>query len=316
MYDIIYIVQRRVFVLFKQEENGGRIDVKLAQVLGVTRAMAQKLIEENKVRVNGKLVKASYVLKLGDEVQTEELEVKTADIKPKDIKLNIIYEDNDVIIIDKDKDTVVHPGNGNYEDTIVNALMYSHKDELSGINGVIRPGIVHRIDKYTTGVIVVAKNDLAHQKLASQFKEHSITRKYIALVDGIVEKDKLRINLPIGRDEKNRIKMAVTTKNSKEAITNITVLKRYRKSGYTLVEARLETGRTHQIRVHMSYIGHALVGDSVYGKQKNEFDVEGQLLHAKVLGFVHPTTNEYAEFETEIHDDFRAVLDVLDKKEE
>lgn len=316
MYGIIYIVQRRIFVLFKQEENGGRIDVKLAEVLDITRAMAQKLIENDKVTVNGKKAKASYILKCDDQVEVEELELKTADIKPKDIKLNIIYEDQDVIIIDKDKDTVVHPGNGNYEDTIVNALMFSHKDELSGINGVIRPGIVHRIDKDTTGVIVVAKNDLAHQKLASQFKEHSITRRYVALVDGIVEKDKLRINLPIGRDPKNRVKMAVTTKNSKEAVTNITVLKRYVKSGYTLVEARLETGRTHQIRVHMSYIGHPLVGDNVYGKLKNEFNAKGQLLHAKVLGFIHPTTNEYIEFETELHEDFKQVLCVLDKREE
>ena len=210
---------------------------------------------------------------------------------------------------------MVHPGNGNFEDTIVNALMFSHKDKLSGINGVIRPGIVHRIDKDTTGIIVVAKNDNAHKCLAEQFKEHSITRKYIALVDGIIDKDKLRINLPIGRDEKNRIKMAVTTKNSKEAITNITVLKRYIKSGYTLVEAKLETGRTHQIRVHMSYIGHPLVGDNVYGKSNNEFGVQGQLLHAKVLGFVHPTTGKYMEFETNLHEDFKAVLDMLEKRE-
>lgn len=303
-------------MIFVQEENGGRIDVRLAELLSVTRALAQKMIENGKVRVNGKPVKASYVLKVGDKIDTEELEVKTTDIKPKDIKLNIIYEDDSVIIIDKDKDTVVHPGSGNYEDTIVNALLFSHADKLSGINGVIRPGIVHRIDKDTTGVIVVAKCDEAHKKLASQFKEHSITRKYVALVDGIVEKDKLRINLPIGRDSKNRVKMAVTTKNSKEAVTNITVLKRYVKSGYTLVEACLETGRTHQIRVHMSYIGYPLVGDSVYGKQKNEFGIEGQLLHAKVLGFVHPSTNEYVEFETEIHEDFKRVIDMLDKKEE
>ncbi len=162
---------------------------------------------------------------------------------------------------------------------------------------------------------MVAKNDNAHKCLAEQFKEHSITRKYIALVDGIIDKDKLRINLPIGRDEKNRIKMSVTTKNSKEAITNITVIKRYIKSGYTLVEAKLETGRTHQIRVHMSHIGHPLVGDNVYGKSNNEFGVQGQLLHAKVLGFVHPTTGKYMEFETNLHEDFKAVLDMLEKRE-
>lgn len=302
-------------MFFKQEDESGRIDSTLVSKLDISRAMAQKLIENGKVLVNGAKVKSSYNLKVGDEVEVGELEINSSQIKPKDIKLNIIYEDGDVILIDKNKDTVVHPGNGNFEDTIVNALMFSHKDELSGINGVIRPGIVHRIDKDTTGIIVVAKNDNAHKCLAEQFKEHSITRKYIALVDGIIKKDKLRINLPIGRDEKNRIKMAVTTKNSKEAITNITVLKRYIKSGYTLVEARLETGRTHQIRVHMSYIGHPLVGDNVYGKSDNEFGVQGQLLHAKVLGFVHPTTSKYMEFETNLHEDFSAVLDTLEKRE-
>lgn len=302
-------------MFFKQEDESGRIDSTLVSKLDISRAMAQKLIENGKVLVNGAKVKSSYNLKVGDEVEVGELEINSSQIKPKDIKLNIIYEDGDVILIDKNKDTVVHPGNGNFEDTIVNALMFSHKDELSGINGVIRPGIVHRIDKDTTGIIVVAKNDNAHKCLAEQFKEHSITRKYIALVDGIIKKDKLRINLPIGRDEKNRIKMAVTTKNSKEAITNITVLKRYIKSGYTLVEARLETGRTHQIRVHMSYIGHPLVGDNVYGKSDNEFGVQGQLLHAKALGFVHPTTGKYMEFETNLHEDFSAVLDTLEKRE-
>lgn len=302
-------------MFFKQEEESGRIDSTLVDKLDISRAMVQKLIENGKVLVNGAKVKPSYNLKIGDEVEVGELEVTNSQIKPKDISLNIIYEDDDVILIDKDKDTVVHPGNGNFEDTIVNALMFSHKDKLSGINGVIRPGIVHRIDKDTTGIIVVAKNDNAHKCLAEQFKEHSITRKYIALVGGIIDKDKLRINLPIGRDEKNRIKMAVTTKNSKEAITNITVLKRYIKSGYTLVEAKLETGRTHQIRVHMSYIGHPLVGDNVYGKSNNEFGVQGQLLHAKVLGFVHPTTGKYMEFETNLHEDFKAVLDMLEKRE-
>lgn len=303
-------------MFFKQEEKSGRIDSTLVKKLDISRGMAQKLIENGKVLVNGAIVKPSYNLKIGDEVEVENIEMDVSSIKPKDIKLDIIYEDDDIIIIDKEKDTVVHPGNGNYEDTIVNALMFSHKGQLSGINGVIRPGIVHRIDKDTTGVIVVAKNDNAHRCLAEQFKEHSITRRYVALVDGIIEKDKLRINLPIGRDEKNRIKMAVTTKNSKEAITNITVLKRYTKSGYTLVEAKLETGRTHQIRVHMSYIGHPLVGDNVYGKLNNEFGISGQLLHAKILGFIHPTTKNYVEFETDLHKDFKEVLNILEKREE
>ena len=303
-------------MFFKQEEKSGRIDSTLVKKLDISRGMAQKLIENGKVLVNGAIVKPSYNLKIGDEVEVENIEMDVSSIKPKDIKLDIIYEDDDIIIIDKEKDTVVHPGNGNYEDTIVNALMFSHRGQLSGINGVIRPGIVHRIDKDTTGVIVVAKNDNAHRCLAEQFKEHSITRRYVALVDGIIEKDKLRINLPIGRDEKNRIKMAVTTKNSKEAITNITVLKRYTKSGYTLVEAKLETGRTHQIRVHMSYIGHPLVGDNVYGKLNNEFGISGQLLHAKILGFIHPTTKNYVDFETDLHKDFKEVLNILEKREE
>jgi len=303
-------------VFFVQEIAGKRIDLEIVERMGLARNTVQKLIEQEKVLVNGKAIKASYKLKIDDEVEVKEFEITTVDVKPKEIPLNIVYEDDDVIIIDKEKDMVVHPGAGNYEDTLVNSLMYSHKDKLSNINGVIRPGIVHRIDKDTTGIIVVAKNDEAHKILSEQFKEHSITRRYLALVNGIVEKDKLRINLPIGRDEKNRIKMAITTKNSKQAVTNITVIKRYLKSGYTLVEAALETGRTHQIRVHMSYVGHALVGDGIYGKNTNEFGVKGQLLHAKILGFVHPTTNEYVEFTSEMHADFKQVLDKLDKKEE
>lgn len=298
------------------EEVGERLDIYVAKVENIARSLAKNLIEEGKVLVNGKETKASYKLKENDKIEVLKYNIKVAEIKPKSIELNIVYEDNDIIIIDKDKDMVVHPGNGNYEDTIVNALMYSHKDNLSGINGVIRPGIVHRIDKDTTGIIVVAKNDTAHKILSEQFKAHSINRKYLALVDGIVGKDNLRINLPIGRDPNNRIKMAVTTKNSKEAITNIKVLKRFYKSGYTLVEAKLETGRTHQIRVHMSYIGHPLVGDSVYGKVKNEFDVFGQLLHASLLGFVHPSTNEYVEFNANLHSDFKEVIDKLNMKEE
>lgn len=303
-------------MLYKDEDVGKRLDVIVAQNLDISRAMAQDLIENGNVLVNDKQSKPAYKIKENDIISDYGHELKTIDIKPKDIKLNIIYEDEDVIIIDKDKDLVVHPGSGNYENTIVNALMFSHKECLSGINGIVRPGIVHRIDKDTTGVIVVAKNDKAHNKLAGQFKEHSITRKYVALVDGIILKDKLRINLPIGRDEKNRIKMAVTTKNSKEAITNVTVLKRFIKSGYTLIEARLETGRTHQIRVHMSYAGYPLVGDNVYGKKINEFGVQGQLLHARVLGFNHPSTNQYIEFTAPLHDDFKKVLDEIEKKEE
>ncbi|MBR5227657.1 MAG: RluA family pseudouridine synthase [Clostridia bacterium] len=305
-----------MFFLVEESSLNKRIDIVLSEKLNITRGLSQRLIETTKVLVNGAAVKASYKLKLNDKIDVFELENEERKIIAKEIPINIVYEDDDVIIIDKDKDMVVHPGNGNYEETLVNSLMFSHKESLSGINGVIRPGIVHRIDKNTTGIIVVAKNDNAHKSLSEQFKAHSINRKYVALVEGIIEKDKLKINLPIGRDEKNRIKMAVTTKNSKNAVTNITVLKRYIKSNYTLVEAALETGRTHQIRVHMSYIEHPLVGDDTYGKKTNEFEVVGQLLHAKLLGFKHPSSDKYVEFSSEIHEDFKKVLECLDKKEE
>ena len=210
---------------------------------------------------------------------------------------------------------VVHPANGNYTGTMVNSLMESHKDKLSSINGVVRPGIVHRIDKDTSGILVVAKNDNAHKILSDQFKVHSITRKYVALVKGIIKEDEMTINLPIGRNHKDRKKMAVTYKNSKEAITHIRVLKRYYNSNLTLVEAVLETGRTHQIRVHMSYKNHPLLGDDVYGKKDNTYKIQGQMLHAKVLGFVHPTTGKYIEFESDLPDEFKELLVKLENKE-
>ena len=209
----------------------------------------------------------------------------------------------------------MHPANGNYTGTMVNSLMHSHKDKLSSINGVIRPGIVHRIDKDTSGILVVAKNDNAHKMLSEQFKVHSITRKYIALVKGIIKEDDMVINLPIGRNPKDRKKMAVTYKNSKEAITHIKVLKRYYNSNLTLVEATLETGRTHQIRVHMAYKNHPLLGDEIYGKKDSTYKVQGQMLHAKVLGFIHPTTGKYIEFESELPEEFKEILVKLENKE-
>ena len=242
-------------------------------------------------------------------------EDKTSDIKAEDIKLNIIYEDDDIIIVNKEKGMVVHPANGNYTGTMVNSLMNSHNGKLSSINGVIRPGIVHRIDKDTSGILVVAKNDNAHKKLSEQFKVHSITRKYVALVKGIIKEDNLDINMPIGRNPKDRKKMAVTYKNSKDAITHIKVLKRYYNSNITLIEASLETGRTHQIRVHMSYIGHPLLGDEVYGKKDNTFKVQGQMLHAKVLGFIHPKTNEYVKYESDLPEEFKNIITKLENKE-
>ena len=283
--------------------------------LNITRSYIKTLIEEGYVKVNEEKVKSGYSLKKDDIVDIVIKEDETCDINPENISLDIVYEDDDIIIVNKPKGMVVHPANGNYTGTLVNALMYSHKDKLSSINGSIRPGIIHRIDKDTSGILVVAKNDEAHKKLSSIFKVHDIKREYIALVKGIVKEDRLDINLPIGRSAKDRKKMAVTNKNSREAITHIEVLERFYASNVTLVKATLETGRTHQIRVHMSYMHHPIVGDEVYGKKDPKFKVTGQMLHAKLLGFKHPTTNEYVEFESEIPEYFKDILDTLERKE-
>lgn len=302
--------------IVEAESAGKRLDQYVSNMdKNITRVFAQKLITEGNVLVNGKNAKSSYRIKVGDEISLKKIVPKEANLLAEKIDLDILYEDKDIIIINKAKGMVVHPGNGNPNGTIVNALMHSHKDNLSQINGVIRPGIVHRIDKDTSGVIVVAKTDKAHKNLSEKFKKHDLKRQYIALVQGIVDKDNLKINLPIGRDISNRKKMAVTTKNSKEAITYIKVLERYIKSGYTLVEATLETGRTHQIRVHMSYAGYPIVGDSIYGKTKNEFGVKGQMLHAKMLGINHPTSEKYIEFESDLPKEFNDIIQMLRKKE-
>ena len=300
------------YEILEDEFVGIRIDKYLNEINeDYTRSFVQKMIEEGNVTVNGKTVKASYKLKKNDVIDIEEIENTELEVEAEDIPLDIVYEDEDLIIVNKAKGMVVHPGNGNYTGTLVNALLFTHKDRLSTINGVVRPGIVHRIDKDTSGIIVVAKNDKAHKMLSSAFKVHDITRKYIAVVKGIVEKDNIKIDLPIGRSTTDRIKMAVTEKNSREAITHIKVLKRFYESGYTLVEAKLETGRTHQIRVHMSYIGHPLLGDDTYGPAKNEFGISGQVLHAKTLGFNHPTTGKYIEFEQEEPEEFKEILNKL-----
>ena len=299
-----------------EENKGKRLDIFLSEnIEDITRSYIKTLIEEENILVNGNKQKSGYSLKLNDVVEVNIPESKEADILPEEIDLDIMYEDDDVIIINKEKGMVVHPANGNYTGTMVNSLMNSHKDKLSSINGVVRPGIVHRIDKDTSGILVVAKNDNAHKVLSDQFKVHSITRKYIALVKGIIKEDDMVINLPIGRNPRDRKKMAVTYKNSKEAITHIHVLKRYYNSNLTLVEAVLETGRTHQIRVHMSYKNHPLVGDEVYGKKDTTFKVQGQMLHAKVLGFIHPTKNKYIEFESDLPDEFHMILEKLENKE-
>lgn len=302
--------------IISDEGVSKRLDVFLTSKLdNITRSYVKNLIDSEDITVNGKTTKAGYILKKSDKVTVNIPELRSLDVCAEDIKLDIIYEDDDVIIVNKEKGMVVHPANGNYTGTLVNALMYTHKDNLSGINGVIRPGIVHRIDKDTSGILVIAKNDIAHKKLSQQFKVHSITRKYIALVKGIIKEDELIIDKPIGRNPKDRKKMAITQKNSRNAITHIKVLRRYYSSNVTLVEATLETGRTHQIRVHMSSIGHPLVGDEVYGSKDTKFAVSGQMLHAKVLGFIHPTTNNYIEFDSKLPDYFEKILEKLENKE-
>ena len=292
-----------------------RLDIYLSEIdKEKTRSYIKNLIEDGKILVNGRKVKSGYALKLNDIVQVENVEDKIASILPEDIKLDIIYEDDDIIIVNKPKGMVVHPANGNYSKTLVNALMHSHAGKLSSINGIIRPGIVHRIDKDTSGILVVAKNDNAHKKLSDAFKVHNLKREYVALVKGIIKEDNLDINLPIGRSKKDRKKMAVTTTNSKNAITHIQVLKRYYESNVTFIKATLETGRTHQIRVHLSYIGHPLIGDEKYSSKDNKFKVEGQMLHAMTLGITHPTTNKYMEFRADVPLEFKELLELLDRR--
>jgi 23S rRNA pseudouridine1911/1915/1917 synthase len=270
-----------------------RLDAFLAAKLpGHSRSSVQKLIEHNHISVNGHEARSNYRLKTGDSIKVEIHKPETIPVKAENIPLDIVYEDDTLLVVNKPAGMVVHPAPGNYSGTLVNALLY-HCDNLSGINGVLRPGIVHRIDKDTTGLIMVAKDEETHRHLAGQLKEHSINRKYIALVRGAIEEDEGTIQAPIGRHPTNRKKMAVTARNSREATTHFSVINRY--AEYTLIEARLETGRTHQIRVHMNYIGHPVVGDPKYGRE-GELDAKSLLLHAAVLGFVHPARNKYMEF--------------------
>lgn len=302
--------------IIEKEDASKRLDVFLSEkIKDATRSYIKTLIDDGKITVNLAKVKAGYKLKIGDSIDVEIVEKKLENIVAEDIPLDIVYEDDDIIIVNKPKGMVVHPANGNYTGTMVNSLMNSHKDNLSSINGVIRPGIVHRIDKDTSGILVVAKNDNAHKKLSEQFKVHSIKRKYIALVKGIIKEDKLTIDRPIGRSIKDRKKMAVTEKNSRRAITHISVLKRFYSSNVTLIEAELETGRTHQIRVHMAYLHHPLVGDEVYGKKDSKFKVNGQMLHAKYLGFIHPTSGKFVEFDSPLPEYFSSILMSLENRE-
>ena len=290
-----------------QEDQQMRLDKYLAeQFPEQTRSYLQKLIKDGEVTVNGKNVKTGYQLSKGDEVSVNIPEPKELDVEPQKMDLDIVYEDDDVILVNKPKGMVVHPAPGHTTDTLVNGLLYHCKDNLSGINGVARPGIVHRIDRDTTGILIVCKNDMSHNSIAAQLKEHSINRRYRALVHGNLKDDTGTVEGPIGRHPIDRKKMAINEKNGKPAVTHYTVLERF--GNYTLIECKLETGRTHQIRVHMTSIGHPLVGDEVYGPAKCPFKLQGQCLHAMVLGFVHPRTGEYMEFSADLPEYFEDLL--------
>ncbi|MGY0375202.1 RluA family pseudouridine synthase [Clostridium sp. JNZ J1-5] len=292
-------------IIVDNEFVNTRLDVFVAKDFqGKSRSYIQKLIEEKYIVVNDNIKKSNYKLRLGDKVTVSLPEVQELVVEPEDIPLDILYEDNDIIVVNKPQGLVVHPAPGNYSGTLVNALLYHCKD-LSGINGVARPGIVHRIDKDTSGVLVIAKNDKSHNKLSEQLKEHSMKREYIALVEGVIKQDKGVVDKPLGRNPKDRLKMGIV-EGGKRAVTHYEVLKRFEK--YTLIKCILETGRTHQIRVHMAYLGHPLVGDPVYGYKKQKFNVAGQMLHAKKLGFIHPSTEEYMEFESDIPKYYEEVI--------
>ncbi len=284
-----------------------RIDKFIASRLeGVTRSHIQKLIDDGNVLVDDKIVKSNYKLKGGQNIEVNVPQAKQLDLKAEDIELDIVYEDEHLLVVNKPQNMVVHPAAGNYEGTLVNALMHHCGDSLSGINGVIRPGIVHRIDKDTSGLLLVAKDDATHLGLSEQIKEHSLTRKYIAIVHGNFKNDEGTVDAPIGRHPTDRKRMCITEKNSKNAVTHYKVLKRF--TEYTLVECKLETGRTHQIRVHMASLGHPVMGDKTYGVKKEKYNLNGQLLHAKIVGFIHPITKGYMEFETEIPERFKKFL--------
>ena len=293
------------------DNDGIRIDKYLLDKLDISRNKIQKLINDNNILVNGKSVKASYIVRVDDLIECDFEYKEKIDILPEDIPLDIVYEDDDLLVVNKPSCMVVHPAVGNYSHTLVNALMY-HCNNLSQVNGVIRPGIVHRIDADTSGLLLVAKNDMAHVDLAKQISEKSVKREYITLVDGVIKEDTATIDAPIGRDVKNRKKMCVTADNSKDAITNIRVIERYKNS--TLITCSLLTGRTHQIRVHMNYIGHSVINDPVYGSKKLIDPLFGQMLHARKIGFVHPRTHEYMEFSCEPPEKFLDILEMYKNK--
>ncbi|MBR5223988.1 MAG: RluA family pseudouridine synthase [Clostridia bacterium] len=290
-------------------EGNIRLDVFVAEIGEITRSRAAKLIEDGCVLVNSKVAAKNLKLKTGDKVVLNLPDPVSYNVTAEEIPLDIVYEDNDLLVVNKPKGMVVHPANGNLDGTLVNALMHHCGDTLSGINGVMRPGIVHRIDKNTSGLLMVAKNDTAHNGLAAQIKEHSFTREYEAVVYGNLKDDEGIIDAPIGRHPVKRKQMAVTDKNSKNAVTHYKVIERF--GNFTHIRLRLETGRTHQIRVHMAYIGHAVAGDDVYGPKKVITSLNGQCLHAKKVGFVHPITNKYLEFESDLPNYFIKFLKAI-----
>lgn len=291
--------------------QGIRLDVGLTDVLGKSRSFVQGLIEQECVTVNGLVKKANYKVRQGDKIEVEFPTPRESTAEPENIPIEILYEDEDVLVVNKPQGMVVHPAPGAWTGTLVNALLY-HCQNLSGINGVLRPGIVHRIDKDTSGILVVAKNDIAHQGLAAQLKAHTMDRKYLALVHGVVLEPSGTVDAPIGRDPADRKRMAVVMHHSKLAVSHYTVLERFSESTY--VEVRLETGRTHQIRVHMRYIKHPVLGDPVYGPKKNQFGVQGQMLHAAHLGFEHPRSGLWMKFEAPVPKKFAKLMEKLRKE--
>lgn len=289
--------------------SGERLDAFVAnQIDSLSRTMVKKLVEEGNIKVNGQSQKVSYKVQENDVIEVAIPEAKELDIKAENIPVEVVYEDSDIIVVNKPKGLVVHPANGNWDGTLVNAIMAICKDSLSGIGGEIRPGIVHRLDKDTSGLLIIAKNDDAHLKMSNQIKDREVKKIYYALVRGVVPENEATINMPIGRSTKDRKKMAVT-KDGKEAITHFKVIKRFNK--YTLLEVKIDTGRTHQIRVHLSEIGYPVVGDEVYSNGKNEFGIHGQLLHAKSLDFKHPITGKQMHLVAELPEEFMNVLKKL-----
>ena len=296
--------------IVKLEEQGKRLDSYISsQNEKITRTSAQRLIEQGNILVNGKKQKVAYKIAENDVITVEHEEPKQIELKAQKIPIEIIYEDEDIIVVNKPKGMVVHPANGNPDGTLVNAIMDICKDSLSGIGGEIRPGIVHRLDKDTSGLLIVAKNDMAHVKMSEQIKNHEVKKTYIALVRGVIKENEATIDMPIGRSRTDRKKMAVA-KDGKNAVTHIKVLKRYDK--YTLLEINIETGRTHQIRVHLSHIGYPIIGDYIYSNGKNEFGVEGQCLHAKSLEFKHPITKKEMKLEAPLPEYFQDIINKLD----